>query len=232
MTKNRHVWLGSQVSKLERAQNYKARETFGRVVGLAIDRTEKRGLSVPKVMPTHWLYPVVDLFFGQNNGVRPWLYDLVDANGIAHDLIEIRNEKLVVLQRKHTDYLLNDYYPPRKQGVKRSRTKWFSGTWFLNEQMHDLIRNDEFLSSDSTHIWMWCCIPNGTNNFHCQSYMKQFFAKLLQQEPYNSKYNGMSAAQLLSCVYTFHIGDCIKWHNPSSKAQRRHELGREIGIVA
>ena len=218
--------------ELERAQNLKARETFGRVLGLAIDRTEKRGLSVPEVMPTHWLYTMVDFFYGQNKGVRPWLYDLVDASGKAHDLIEFSNGELAVLRRKHTHYLLEEYYPTRKEGVKRFRTKWFQGTWFLNEQMEDLIRTDQLLSSDFMHIWMWCCIPNGKNNFHCQSYIKEFFKTLMQQEPYQSKYDGISAAELLSCVYTFHIGDCIKWHSSSSHAQRRHELGREIGIVA
>jgi hypothetical protein len=232
MTKDRHVWLGSEMGELERAQNRKARETYGRVVGLAIDRTEKRGLSVPEVMPTHWLYPVVDLFYGQNKDVRPRLYDLVDANGIAHDLSQVRNGKLAVLQRRHTHYLRQEYYPPRKEGVKRSRTKWFGGSWFLNEQMDNLIWNDELLSSDFMHIWMWCCIPNGKTNFHCQSYLKRFFTILLHQEPYQSKYNGMSASQLMSCVYTFHLGGCIKWHSSSSQAQRRHELGREIGIVA
>lgn len=127
-----------------------------------------------------------------------------------------------------THDLRNEFYSHSSR-ARRRKKDWSRGTWHLGQEAYDFVDSDLLLSSDGMHLWMWCCVERCYFNCHAQWYVREQFKKLMDDR-YRAIVPELSAGDLMSMVYTYHVGDRIKWHSAASEAKRKSEDLRKAGI--
>ena len=101
-----------------------------------------------------------------------------------------------------THFFSSDVYPVAPK-PKRSKENWVQGPW---GPATNLICQDNLLSSDGMHLWMWCLVPYAHERVAVDLYTLPRFQALMDSDKYKAMFPGMTGRQLRSLVFTFHTG--------------------------